>query len=523
MAKEGHPSAGAQSTADAQFQTSDRCVACHNGMSGTNGEEVSIGIDWSASMMANASRDPYWQASVRRESVDHPESRAAIENECSACHMPIPHYQANQRGQLGQVFAHLQPRANAMRSAADGVSCSVCHQIAARNLGTAASFNGNFSIAEPAVDGARAEFGPYDIEAGLQRVMRTSTGGFEPTHGDQTRAAELCATCHTLITQARGVNGAIIGSLPEQMPYQEWVHSDFHNERSCQSCHMPAVQTEVPITRILGANRPGVARHQFVGANFVMQRILSRYHDELRVAAPGEELAAAADRTVRYLRANAATLTIAPPELRHGRVEEDVSVQNRSGHKFPTAYPARRAWLHVVVRDRDHRTLFESGALNADGSIAGNDNDSDPAHYEPHYSQIRTADQVQIYETILGDSGGGVTTGLLSAVGYLKDNRLLPRGFDKNTASADIAVHGDALSDPQFTDFGHRLRYSIDIGTAPGPFEIVVELWYQPIGFRWADNLKRYSDDEPHKFSGYFDSMGAGNAILLAEASRTAR
>src|SRR5215831_18117668 len=82
------------SPAKPKFQTSDRCVACHNGMKTQAGEDFSIGIDWRAGIMANSSRDPYWQGSVRRESIDHPESKAAIEDECAVCHMPIPRYMA---------------------------------------------------------------------------------------------------------------------------------------------------------------------------------------------------------------------------------------------------------------------------------------------------------------------------------------------------------------------------------------------------------------------------------------------
>ena len=102
--------------------------------------------------------------------------------------------------------------------------------------------------------------------------------------------------------------------------------------------------------------------------------------------------------------------------------------------------------------------------------MQGNDNDADPPKFEPHYTEIRSADQVQIYESIIGDANGAVTTGLLTAVRYLKDNRLLPRGFDKNTAEPDIAVHGDALDDPDFVGAGDRVRYSVAVGNAPGPF-----------------------------------------------------
>jgi len=64
------------------FVTSDHCLACHNGLEGPAGQDISIGSDWRASMMANASRDPYWQAAVRREVLEHPAAAEAIQDEC---------------------------------------------------------------------------------------------------------------------------------------------------------------------------------------------------------------------------------------------------------------------------------------------------------------------------------------------------------------------------------------------------------------------------------------------------------
>jgi hypothetical protein len=174
-----------------------------------------------------------------------------------------------------------------------------------------------------------------------------------------------------------------------------------------------------------------------------------------------------------------------------------------------------------VVRDRDGRTVFESGALHSDGSIAGNDNDADAAHFEPHYAEITRSDQVEIYEPILGDPAGRVTTGLLTAIGYLKDNRLLPHGFNKQAASKDTAVEGSAASDAGFTDAGNRVRYSVDVGK-PGSYEIAAELWYQPIGYRWASNLKSYNTSETRRFNAYYDSMSSETAILIARTSLTA-
>jgi hypothetical protein len=503
------------------FQTSDRCIACHNGLLTSSGEDVSIGFDWRTSMMANSARDPYWQAGVRRESIDHPEAQADIEDECSVCHMPMARYTANVQGKKGRVFAHLPfPMDDKEgKQAEDGVSCSVCHQIGKQRLGTPDSFNGRFVVDPPDAADNRPEYGPFPIDAGHTRIMQTSTEGYAPTQDDHIRQSELCATCHTLLTTALGPGGKPIGSLPEQVPFQEWLHSDYRDKQSCQSCHMPVVREPVAITKVFGEPRQGMSRHIFIGANFIMQRIFNRYREELHVAAQPQELSAAAERTVQYLESEAARVRIENVSTQAGRLDADVVVENLGGHKLPTAYPSRRMWLHFVVRDANQKIVFESGALNPDGSIVGNDNDEDAVRFEPHYTEIRSSDQVQIYEAIMSDQAGVPTTGLLTAVRYLKDNRLLPQGFDKQTADPQIVPHGGAVEDPDFVGGSDRVKYSVDIANAQGPFTVEAEAWYQPIGFRWANNLKKYSAFEPQRFNRYYDSMGPASAVRIARAT----
>jgi hypothetical protein len=505
-----------------QFQTSDRCLACHNSLLSATGEDVSIGFHWRASIMANSSRDPYWQASARREVIDHPEAQPEIEDECSVCHMPITRYESKLRTQTGAIFAHLPINGNDAehRQAADGVSCSVCHQITQTKLGTRESYNGGFVVNGPDANGRHAEYGPFDIQQGLQTIMRTSTQGYRPEKADHIRESELCATCHTLITTARGAGGKPIGSLPEQMPYPEWLHSDYRNKQSCQNCHMPEINGPVQISRVLGEEREGARLHSFVGGNFFMLQMLKRYREVLGVSALETELIGTAQATAKFLGTETASIAIENVATVEGRLLADIVVRNKNGHKLPTAFPSRRAWLHFMVRDASGQTVFESGALKPDGSITGNDNDEDPSRYEPHYTEIRSPDQVEIYESILGDEKGRVTTGLLAGVRYLKDNRLLPDGFDKRNADSEIAVVGDALNDPAFVGGGHRVRYSAPLGTVAGPFTIEAELWYQPIGYRWANNLKPYDHaPEPHRFNTYFDSMQSSTAAVLARAA----
>src|ERR1051326_5183854 len=68
------------------FATSQDCIACHNSLTPPPDEDVSVGVAWRSSIVANSSRDPYWQASVRRETIDHPMRATDIEDECSICH-----------------------------------------------------------------------------------------------------------------------------------------------------------------------------------------------------------------------------------------------------------------------------------------------------------------------------------------------------------------------------------------------------------------------------------------------------
>ena len=518
-------SGAAKHKREPEFQTSDRCIACHNELTTVSGQDVSIGFNWRSSIMANSSRDPYWQASSRRETLDHPTKKEHIEDECSVCHMPIPRYNAKLAGKDGTIFDHLPfgDDKKQGKEAADGVDCSVCHQISAAKLGTPESYNGGFVIDPPDSPDSRPEYGPFEIDRGQLRIMRTSTGGYQPVKNtDHIQKSELCATCHTLITTAFGPDGKEVGTLPEQMPYEEWLNSDYRTKQTCQDCHMPTVPEPVPITRVFGVPRDGMKRHVFVAANFFMQRMLNKYRDDLDTGALPRELESAATYTISFLKEKSARVSIENVQVSGAQLRADVLVDNLSGHKLPSAFPSRRCWLHVVVRDRNNRVLFESGALRPDGSIVGNDNDADATRYEPHYTEITSSEQVQIYEDIIGDTKDQVTTGLLAGVKYLKDNRLLPHGFDKSTPNKNISVVGGAARDPNFTGAGHRVRYSVTLPSdaAGEPLRVEAELWYQPIGYRWANNLKPYSSaPEPRQFTKYYEAMSQGSAEILAQAS----
>jgi hypothetical protein len=65
------------------------------------------------------------------------------------------------------------------------------------------------------------------------------------------------------------------------------------------------------------------------------------------------------------------------------------------------------------------------------------------------------------------------------------------------------------------------VHYAVNLGGTQGPFRVEVELWYQPIGFRWAHNLGTYDAGEPRRFVSYYDSMSSSTALLLTRDRAT--
>ena len=65
----------------------------------------------------------------------------------------------------------------------------------------------------------------------------------------------------------------------------------------------------------------------------------------------------------------------------------------------------------MTLHDAAGRLVFSSGGVEPTGAIAGNDNDQDGTRFEPHYREIRSPGEVQIYEAIMGTQAGAVTTG----------------------------------------------------------------------------------------------------------------
>ena len=174
-----------------------------------------------------------------------------------------------------------------------------------------------------------------------------------------------------------------------------------------------------------------------------------------------------------------------------------MKVNNLSGHKLPSGYPSRRAYLHVTVTDANNATVFESGLMNSNGSIVGVDADNAAADYEAHHDVITQSDQVQVYESIMQDTNNEVTYTLLNAATYAKDNRLLPAGFDKNTATDTVKPDAASLSDSNFIAASDEVNYKFTPG-GTAPYKVTVELNYQTTAYQYTQDLLK--DAGKHEF-----------------------
>ena len=504
------------------FQPSSNCVACHQGMKDSLGNDVSIHTEWQSSVMANAARDPYYLASVRMETLESPQFADAIEEKCAICHAPMARFSNEANGESTFLFgaqAILAKEHPHYDLAVDGVSCAVCHQIPENPAGDF-RHSGDLAINLDLSASERLIYGAFPIDEQNVMLMRTSSG-FTAVQSEHIRESEVCATCHELYLNYIKEDSTLSSGdelFYEQTPYSEWLASSFVEKSSCQNCHMPTAEGAAPISNITPQNLyEPFARHTFTGGNVFMLNLFGEFSDELgfpgSIAALDQNIA----RTEELLQKETATLAVSAPEHQDDMLTFEVEIEVLTGHKFPTSFPSRRTWLHVTVSDAQGNMIFESGGYDETGEIYGNANDENPESYEPHYDLISSPDQVQIYEPIMKNESGEVTTYQMLATGYLKDNRLLPDGFDKQNPPPVSSVIGEAMQDPTFTGGSDALRYQVQTNGASGPFTVQVELLYQSVGYRWAKNVLETQSAEAQTFERMLEQAGNPPALIASQ------
>ncbi|MBK8193382.1 MAG: hypothetical protein IPK76_09275 [Lewinellaceae bacterium] len=511
----GDPSALIPIDSNILFPTARVCSGCHGhdpneyALITTDGTDVNIYDDWRATMMANSARDPFWRAKVTHEILVNPAHSLELQDKCTSCHAPAGHYQAKLHDHL-QYYLLADVYNDTL--GLDGVNCQMCHAQSPDKLGDLHSGELNFDT-----NYLRVAYGPYEIifEPPMHEFV-----GITPVYGEHIYDAGLCAGCHTLITNTVDNAGQFTGNtFVEQATYHEWLNSRYdesHDNISCQGCHMPQITDEIIISanyQFLTPKFP-FGLHELAGANVSMLKLMKENRQALGITALAENFDSTIAATLRMLQQKTLDLTLETGVLHGDSAYFNVKLANKAGHKFPSGYPSRRAWIEFEVQDQSGNVLFHSGRMNPDYSLPDED-----ANFEPHHNAISDPAQVQIYELVPGDVNGIFTSVLERGHVGLKDNRLVPQGFSLSDPAYDTTrVIGPALNDPDF-DFASgsdAVQYSIPTNGYTGKLKVTARVWYQSLPPKWMAPMFEYNSPEIDAFRAMFDAADR-SPVLVAE------
>ena len=505
-------------------------------------KDISPGTQWQHSVMAQAFNDPYWQAAVEDEVESFPHLTGLIEDTCTRCHAPMGSTHAHQvdTSLLDADGYYRFDTARLENHSREGVSCTLCHQIGAGNLGTPDSFSGGFSILTDSSDpNYKRIYGQYGSPLRNPDNMLGQTG-HTPTEGQYISQSALCASCHTLYTPAIDPDtGAPSGiSFLEQGPYLEWQNSVYADgqaqEAQCQDCHMPeptaGYSTAISLRPGRSPDRTPYGQHTLVGGNAHLLEILRDYRSALGISS-STSVSGFDDQIekTRNFLGGAASVAVSAPVDAGTSLNFDINIINSAGHKMPSSYPSRRMWLHVTVKDNGGSEVFESGAPDARGYISTDavrlkadcmskdklDGFDSSVCYEPHRDVINDPSQVAIYETVLGDVNDNITHTLLQGAQYLKDNRIPPSGFTNSKAATiesqtiPTGVSGDNDFNCVNTAEGcgaDTVHYQVDITGQTGPYTVEARLLYQATQPGFVDGMHT-DGDRVNRFKVMYDAV----------------
>jgi hypothetical protein len=399
----------------------------------------------------------------------------------------------------------------------DGVSCLACHMQDPDSAGTL--FSGDLRFRADQV------YGPYPDDVINQAIMQFFVG-FTPQFGEHIIDGRTCAGCHTLITETIDLQGNLTGDqFVEQATWHEWLNSSYvGTEQNCRGCHMPRINDSIVLASEY-AFLPGHAPfglHHLAGGNVYMLELLKQNRTDLGIPASAVQFDSTIARTLDNLQRRTLELDVTVLDRTTDTAWIDVDLLNLTGHKFPSGYPSRRAFVELDVLDANGDTLFHSGRFDGAYEVEGHD----PA-MEPHHDVITSPDQAQIYELVMGDVNDDVTTVLERAKSPLKDNRLVPLGFSTAHPSYDTTlIAGVPASDLDFNHDalglegtgGDKVHYHVPLNGHGGALSVKARVWFQPVPPRWNAEMFSLNGPRIDAFRTMVDAM-EGTPTLVAQDS----
>jgi hypothetical protein len=430
--------------------------------------------------------------------------------------------------------------------ARDGVSCTACHHIvddkpppgvSSLKYFLENSITGQFQTGKP-----DELAGPFEDNLIVTDPMNNVLG-IKPKHDPFIKTSRMCGSCHTINLPV--VDQKPMGHNLEQLTYLEWLNSSYQNEfgqsaqaQTCQDCHMrtsyrnsagtlkvpliqqpfasveddnyPATEHRAPADKIqVRFRETGFVRHQLQGLNVPLLEMISQFMTAPKTN-PGlpynevlglrqndymltvnADLPNAIDAFVEQAQNSTASIAVTPVAVEKDKLVAQVTVTNKTGHRFPSGVGFRRAFIEFqVIDDRTGETVWASGRTNELGIIVDEKNQPLPSeffdryqdesgnsrqHYQPHYYDqpghtITRQDQVQIFEELIQDADGNFTTSFIRRDTPVKDNRLLPLGW--TAQGPDPSLSGVFLDATHPHAVGNDSHYKDGSGTSVVTYEV---------------------------------------------------
>ncbi len=325
----------------------------------------------------------------------------------------------------------------------------------------------------------------------------------------------------------------------EQTTSFEWFNSRFFRPPaqivSCQNCHMPVKyrgadlafkianiedntfprvpetgpSTRLPDDVLTMQERTSFGRHQLNGINVFVLEMFDQFRKDLglfkvdpNLPLPIRDQISSQKTAVAegVLQAQTATANVAVTSVTTDAttLTANVNVENLAGHKFPTGVSFRRAFINFQVLDASGKVLWASGNTNVEGVIVDNSGTQleteffsprQPTQqkFQPHFwtnSPITSDKQVQIYEELVVDPQGLLTTSFLSFDHEVKHNRLEPSGRTVGGPFDEFILPVGTGDDPSYqgTCGCSMLTYAIPLAQIPGvPTAVQATIYYQSI------------------------------------------
>jgi len=507
------------------------CTFCHAGY-----DEAQEPYErWSGSMMANAVRDPVYQAALV---IANQDMNGAGEF-CLRCHTPGGWVEGNSTPPDGSALTS---------SDYEGVNCHGCHRLVDPIASPGNPLEDTAILAALLSPPTDAHGGQFVMDPEDRRRGPFDLGMAFPYHDWRQSSFHteslLCATCHEVSNPAFSRVGGPTPSasdsyalntlgaphpthakteeFPIERTYTEWLLSDFGagpvdlggrfggNKTAvstCQDCHMPDTDGTACQPFLGGAVRSDLPQHDFNGANswvpraiFNLDQSLDLYPESHVNGQPLATFEAAIARNKAMLRA-ACDLTLS-------KVGTDlvVRITNQTGHKLPTGYAeGRRMWINVKFYAAGDVLIAERG------------------HYDFGTADLTTGDTT-VYESKLGlDAAMAALTGLPAGESFhfalnnsvIKDNRIPPRGFANAAFEAGQAQPvGASYADGQHWD---DTSYAIPVGASYA----VVTVYHQTTSKEYIEFLRDENTTDTRGDIAYNEWVAAGMSRPVAMKRRS--